>query len=251
MGHVDMADGEDEELELEDEPEAVEPEELAEPEEPAEPEEGSPKEPDDQKPEVREPPVDRQPSRRDTRIQALTDQIKDRDTRLAETNRRLDELSRQMTQPRVQAESPEQRAARFALMTPQEQITETLRESEQRTAALISNMQVQSYDAADRAAFQSRAAVDPLYAKWGPKVEGKLAELRAKGNNVEREVLLKFMIGEAALERRGSKEGKQEVRQAQRRVANQRTRPANSGSDTAPQRRQTSTAERRLENVQI
>jgi hypothetical protein len=245
-----MADDEpDDELEIE-EPEAVEPEDLAEPEEPVEPEEG-PKEPGEPPPEVREPPVDRQPSRRDTRIQTLADEARQAKSELAETRRRLDELSRQMTQPSPQRETPEQRASRFALMTPQEQITETLRESEQRTASLIQQMQVQSFDASDRAAFQAKAAVDPLYAKWGPKVEGKLAELRARGNNVERDVLLKFMIGEAALEKRGSKEGKQEVRQAKQRVANQRTRPANSGSDTGSQRRQQSTAERRLENVQI
>lgn len=244
-----MADGDDE-LDLELEPDPVEPEELAELEEPAEPEEG-PKEPGEPAPEVREPPVAAQPSRRDTRIQTLTEAARQKDAELAEVRRRLDDLSRQMTQPRVQAESPEQRAARFALMTPQEQMAETLRESEQRTATLVQQVQMQSADAADRAAFQSRAAVDPLYAKWGPKVEGKLAELRARGNNVEREVLLKFMIGEAALERRGSMAGKTEVRQAQRRVASQRTRTANSGSDTAPQRRQQQTLERRLEDIQI
>jgi uncharacterized protein (DUF2147 family) len=245
-----MADDDpDDELEIE-EPEAVEPEDLAEPEEPVEPEEGAPKEPDEPLA-AREAPVDRQPSRRDTRIQTLTDEARQAKTELAETRRRLDELSRQMTQPRPSVESPEQRAARFALMTPQEQMTETLRESEQRIAAMVQQTQVQSYDAADRAAFQAKAAVDPLYAKWGPKVEGKLAELRAKGNNVERDVLLKFLIGEAALEKRGSKEGRQEVRQAKQRVANQRTRSTNSGSDTAPQRRQQSTVERRLEDVQI
>lgn len=195
---------------------------------------------------------DRQPSRRDTRIQTLSEEVRRKDTELADVRRRLDELSRQMTQPRVQQETAEQRAARFALMSPQEAMQETLRESEQRMSALVQQTQMQSQDAMDRAAFQARAAVDPLYAKWSPKVEGKLAELRAKGNNVEREVLLKFLIGEAALERRGSKEGKQEVRQAQRRVASQRTRPINSGSDTSANRRQQgNTLERRLENVQI
>lgn len=244
-----MADGDDE-LDIELEPDPVEPEELAEPEEPAVPEEGL-KEPGEPAPEVREPPVAAQLSRRDTRIQTLADEARQAKAELAETRRRLDELSRQMTQPRVQAESPEQRAARFALMTSQEQMAETLRESEQRTAALVQQVQMQSADAADRAAFQSRAAVDPLYAKWGPKVEGKLAELRARGNNVEREVLLKFMIGEAALERRGSTAGKAEVKQAQKRVAGQRTQPTNSGSDTAPQRRQQVSLERRLENMNI
>ena len=243
-----MADADDEELELE--PDPVEPEELDEPEEPTESAEG-PKEPGEPAPEVREPPVVAQPSRRDTRIQTLADEARQAKQELAETRRRLDDLSRQMTQPRPPSESPEQRAARFALMTPQEQMSETLRESEQRTAVLVQQVQMQSSDAADRAAFQSRAVVDPLYAKWGPKVEGKLAELRARGTNLEREVLLKFMIGEAALERRGSTAGKAEVKQAQKRVASQRTRPASSGSDTAPQRRQQQTLERRLEDVQI
>jgi hypothetical protein len=245
-----MADDDpDDELEIE-EPEAVEPEDLADPDELSEPEEG-PKEPGEPPPEIREPPVDRQPSRRDTRIQALAEEARQAKADLAETRRRLDDISRQMTQPATQRESSEQRAARFALMTPQEQMGESLRESEQRTQALVQQVQAQSFDAADRAAFHAKAVVDPLYAKWGPKVEGKLAELRARGNNIERDVLLKFMIGEAALEKRGSKEGKQEVRQAKQRVANQRTKPANSGSDTGSQRRQQSTVERRLENVQI
>jgi hypothetical protein len=193
----------------------------------------------------------RQPSRRDRRIATLTREVQERDRRLAETNRRIDDLIARQAQPQHQGETPEQRAQRFAIMTPDERIAETLRESEQRHNATLSQMQMQMLDTADRTSFQTKAAVDPLYAKWGPKVEGKLAELRAKGNNVEREVLLKFLIGEAALERRGSKEGRQEVRQAARRVQSQRTRPGNSGGDTQAQRRQTTSLERRLENEAI
>ena len=194
---------------------------------------------------------ERQPSRSESRIRSLTEESRQAKQELAETRRRLDELSRQMAQPRPQQETVAQRAERFSMMTPQEQIAETLRESEQRHAASMNQMQMQMLDTADRTAFQARAASDPLYAKWGPKVEGKLAEMRAKGQNVERDVLLKFMIGEAALERRSSKEAKTEVRQAQRRVNAQRTRPTNSGSDTQAQRRTGSSVERRLENVQI
>jgi len=196
-----------------------------------------------------EPEQTRQPSRGENRFQTLRNDNQRLNGELAETRRRLDELARQVTQPR--GESPEQRAQRFALMTPQEQMAETLRESEQRHAQQMQGFQAQMLDQADRTQFQAKAAVDPLYAKWGPKVEGKLAELRARGNNIEREVLLKFMIGEAALERRGSKEGKREVQQAQKRVQNARTKPSNSGSDTQTQRRQADSLERRLENQQI
>lgn len=246
-----MADADnDDELELE--PDPVEPEELDEPEEPTESAEG-PKEPGEPAPEVREPPVAAQPSRRDTRIQTLADEARQAKQELAETRRRLDDLSRQMTQPRPPSESPEQRAARFALMTPQEQMSETLRDSEQRTAALVQQVQLQTADATDRATFQSKYAAKPEFIqKWGPKVEALRAEALASGRGyIERDVALRHLIGGAAIERLLSKEAKQETRQAQRRVQAQRTRPANSGSDTASQRRQQQTLERRLEDVQI
>jgi hypothetical protein len=250
-----MADGDqdpDDELDLEIDP--TEPDLEDEPGDPVDEPEPTGDEPEDQPAvaqdqQAQEPP--RPPSRREARIRTLTEENRRKDQDLAETRRRLDELTARVIQPQQQGETPEQRAQRFALMTPQEQIAETLRESENRHAAQLHNVQQQMLDTADRTSFQTKAAVDPLYAKWGPKVEGKLAELRAKGNNVEREVLLKFLIGEAALERRGSKEGRQEVRQAARRVQSQRTRPGNSGGDTQAQRRQTVSLERRLENEAI
>lgn len=195
-----------------------------------------------------EPPA-RAPSRGENRIQTLRNELRERDRQIAETNRRVDELLRERQRPT--GETPEQRAARHALMTPQEIMGEQLRESEGRMAQQIQSLQFQNLETADRTAFQAKAAVDPLYAKWGPKVEGKLAELRARGQSAEREVILKFLIGEAALARRGTKEGRREVRQAERRVQGQRVRPSNSGSDTSADRRQQGGLERRLENVQI
>jgi len=256
-----MADGDPEDLDLDDIDPVAEPEEPEELEEAAEPAaEPEIKEPDASEAETvqtREQP-ERQPSRGETRIQVLRNELKDRDARLAETNRRIDELIARSSQPATQRETTEQRAARFALMTPQEQMAETLRESEQRVTQVLQQSQMQNAETADRTAFQSRAAVDPVYAKWAPKVEAELASRRNDPDPakrlygvVEREIVLAYLIGKEALARRSSKEGKREVAQAQRRVAAQRTRPSNSGSDTQAQRRQQSTAERRLENVQI
>jgi hypothetical protein len=249
-----MADGDqdpDDELDLEIDPPA-EPDLEDEPGDPVdEPEPGKvedqPAAAQDQQAREQE----RRPSRSESRIRAQNEEIRRKDQELAETRRRLDELTARVIQPQHTGETPEQRAQRFSLMTPQEQIAETLRESEARHAQQLNNVQQQMLDTADRTSFRTKAAVDPLYAKWEPKVEGKLAELRAKGTNVEREVLLKFLIGEAALERRGSKEGKAEVRLAQRRVQSQRVRPGNSGGDTQAQRRQATSLERRLENESI
>ena len=117
----------------------------------------------------------------------------------------------------------------------------------------MQSMQFQTWEMSDRMAFSAKAAVDPLYAKWGPKVEAYRAEQAAKGQGpVERDIVMAYLIGKSALERRGSKEGKRETQQAQRRVAAQRVRPANSGSDTSSQRRSgTVSLERKLENFQI
>jgi hypothetical protein len=195
-----------------------------------------------------EPPA-RAATRGENRFQTLRNDNQRLDRELAETRRRLDEITRTMQRPA--GETPESRAQRHALMTPQEIMQESLRESEARMAQQLQTMQMQNFDVADRTAFQAKAASDPVYAKYGPKVEGKLAEMRARGQNAERDVILKFLIGEAALERRGSKEGRREVQQAAQRVRAQRVRPANSGSDTQTERRQQSSVERRLENVQI
>ncbi len=219
------------------EPESEQPEEVAEASPPVEAQEP-----------VEEP---QRPSRRETRIQSLVESNRQKDTDLADVRRRLDELTRTVQQPRPAQESPEMRAQRRALMTPQEVMQEDLREAKDGFTQQITQMQWQNAETADRTAFQAKCASNPLYAKYAPKVEGKLAELRTRGINSEREVLLKYLIGEAALDRMSSKEGKQEVRQAQQRVRRATVRPSNSGSDEAATRRREESLERRLENLNI
>jgi hypothetical protein len=206
----------------------------------------------DRQPQDRDQQPERRPSRENERVRRLSEELRESRRREAEQTRRIDEIVRERTQPRQQGETPEQRAIRHATMTPLEIMDEKLRESEQRVAVQTQAMTLHSADVADRTAFQAKAAVDPIYAKWGPKVEAFRAEQAAKGfNQLEREVVLKYLLGEAMLKQRGSKEGKREVLQARQRVNSQRTRPANPGSDTPPQRRQGTGLERRLENVQI
>lgn len=250
-----MADEEPEtELELDldaeqpvDQPEEPEGEESE--DQPEQPEEPS----TDQQPvaaqeQVAEP---QRPSRRETRIQSLVESNRQKDTELADVRRRLDELTRTVQQPKPAVESPEVRAQRRALMTPQEVMQEELQEAKASFTQQLNQVQWQNAETADRTAFQAKCATNPLYARYAPKVEGKLAELRTKGTNAEREVLLKYLIGEAALERYSSKEGKQEVAQAQQRVRRQTVKPPSSGSDTAATRRREESLERRLENQNI
>jgi hypothetical protein len=204
---------------------------------------------------VQEQRQERQPSRRDNRIQSLIEEGRRRDTENADLRRRLDELATRTVQPQAPRESEAERAARLATMTTPEVIAETLRDAETRFTQRLNQVASTTADQADRTAFQSKASSDQLYAKWAPRVEAKLTELRRQGVNLDREVLFKFMIGEAALEKRGSPKGNRDLIDAARRVQARRGRPSNPGSDTARtgrnERDDAAGRMRRLENVQI
>ena len=192
---------------------------------------------------------ERQPSRRDRRIETLTHELGESRRRSDELNRRLDAMLVGQRQP--QGETPEQRAQRMALLSPEERIQETLRESEVRHAREMQGLQFAILDGNDRAALEAKATVDPLYSKWKPKVETELVALRQQGQNVDLEKLMFYLIGKSAVEAR-KQQGNGQRAVAQRRVAQQRTRAPNSGSDTQGTRRdRNSSLERRLENQSI
>lgn len=192
-----------------------------------------------------------QPGRRDRRIEALTTSLAEERRQREELNRRLDAVLNGNQARQSQGESPEQRAQRLALLTPEERIREELNEAKTGFAQQLVRMEFTSRDGADRAAFQAKATVDPYYKDWEPKVEAKLQELRSQNMNAPREEVLKWLLGDAVLAKRNGPTAKRDRQQAQRRVQAQRTRPANSGSDVAPQRNRGNSLERRLENVEL
>jgi hypothetical protein len=89
-----------------------------------------------------------------------------------------------------------------------------------------------------------------LYAKWKSRVGEELGKLRQQGQNVDREKLMFYLIGQNAVAGRKQQAGQQRTAAA-RRVNQQRTRPSNSGSDTSTTRTRNTSLERRLENQSI
>lgn len=237
---LDPPEGDDQEADEQDQPETDEQEgDAEEGEDDPQPDQAARQQTGDQ----------RQPSRGERRHQVLSNELRERDRRIEELNRRLDTVLAGTQRP--QGETSEQRAQRLALLTPEERITETLRESEGRHAREIHELRFATLDGNDRAAFEAKATVDPLYAKWKPRVETELAALRKQGQNVDREKLMYYLLGKNAVEARTA-QGKQQRRAGQARINAQRTRPSNSGSDTAATRRDRNTSlERRLENQSI
>jgi hypothetical protein len=210
--------------------------------------------------EVAPQPEVSQPSRRDARIQRLAEDSRRKDAENADLRRRLDELTARTAAPappQPRQETDEERAARYESMSPGQAMVEALKEAEARFAQRVNTSTAQTADSVDKSSFEFKSSTDALYAKWAPKVEARLADLRRQGINMNREVLFKFMVGEAALERRSSTGGKQDASEARRRVQRRTARPGDTGSDTAPTREQrrggndATALERRLANVQI
>jgi hypothetical protein len=197
---------------------------------------------DDQQP----APSRQQPSRGERRFQVLTSELANEKRQREDMARRLDAILAQQRQP-VQ-ETPEARAQRHALMTPEERMREDLQNASVTHQTEMRLLRFQMQDNSDKTAFEAKAAVDPLYSKWKPEVERELLALRQQGQNVDREKLMDYLIGKSIREGRKVEVAAQR-RAAQQRVQRQSVRPTNSGSDVQASRRERGNSlEKRLEN---
>ena len=242
------------ELEVEQSESDPEPDTDEEPEGESEDEPGEQSAEDAKSGEPDKGPQERQPAgRAERRITAQQEELRRRDQQIADLNKRLDAMLTETRQPRSPQESPEQRETRLALLDPVERMRVEMQESQQVSQRQMAQMAFTFQDSSDKATFDAKGLVDPLFAKWAPKVESELAALRAKGQNVSREQMLKYLIGEAALAGRKTATGQQK-KAAAGRMARNRTSPSNSRSDAQGERRggsDSNALERRLENVQI
>lgn len=190
----------------------------------------------------------RKPGRAESRIQRLRQEAQEARTREAEANKRLEAAlsqNRQMPQPQ---ETAEMEQARLALMTPEERVDYKLAKAEQRNLQNTQNMQFQMQETADVAYFRGLVASDPVAAKYKDKVEAKLAEIRSKGQNVNREALLDLLVGQDIRAKRAAAAPKQKA-EADRRIARQKAPAGNSKGDTPGEKRGGKSLEDRLANV--
>jgi len=149
------------------------------------------------------------------------------------------------------AESAEQESARLALMDPEQRseyrFNKALENQNRQNAALYFRLQ----DQADKTTFVSLCAENKLYRAVKDDVEVKLSELRAKGQNVDREALAKYLLGERIL-KRAPKVVEQQRKVGEDRIRRQEGRPGAARSDREPEtanRRNEDARRRRLEDV--
>ena len=176
-----------------------------------------------------EQPPARQP-RGDRQMGALRAQNRQLADEQARLTRQLDELRRNPPQQQV-VETPQQRADRLALMSPEDRIQATVDEALQHHQQQTAQLQNQLMDQSDSAAFQSQTAINPLLKKLAPEVERRLADLRSRGQNLSRAVVATYLIGERVLAQQGKAKPA-----AQQRRRQQNARPVNAGGDVQGRR---------------
>lgn len=193
-----------------------------------------------------EPPPRR--SRAEQRIQALRQTVETEKAERQRLERDLAEVRQQVSRSRQ--ESPDEEAARMALMTSEERLDYKLAKAERNHAQSTQALQFQMADTTDKATFKGMVRADPYFARYETPVETELAALRRRGLNVGREEILHNIIGREALARRSKVPAAKRAGQAA--IRRQTTPAANGRTDVATQRgRSTDTPAKRLDGVLI
>jgi hypothetical protein len=193
----------------------------------------------------------RRPSRASQRVEQALREAKEAKEELA----RLRAEQNTAQQQRYQNETAAQERERLAQMDPDERVAYMLQQSENRANARIAAAEMKFADAADQTVFNGMCATNPVAARLKNDVEARLADLRRQGFNTDRATVLKYLIGERALERAPRANGKA-ARAAEANRTRNTARPGaargdaqgegrRAGADTADARR------KRLENMQI
>lgn len=189
-------------------------------------------------------------SRRDKRI-ATT--LKERDE-FKERAIRAEALAEERAKPQVNLSADEQKRIRedkLALMDAAEK-KEFLRDEEmQSMKQTVLLTQLQTQDSLDKAAYDSKAATNPVYAKHAQAVAQRLFQERQRGMNYSRETILAQIVGESALK---AKPKANEKKAATERVKSSESKSTSGRSDATVYKsgrgnESFNDLERRLENV--
>lgn len=166
--------------------------------------------------------------------------------RVSRENAEIRAEIQRMRQPAV--ETPEQEQAKLALMEPEQRVEYRFNKAMQRQEQQNAALQFQLRDSTDKSTFAALAVGNAFYRSVAKEVETKLAELRRQGQDVAREALAKYIIGERVLAK-GPKAVERQRSEGERRIQQQRGRPNAARSDQTSDERRRLSARDRLADV--
>lgn len=196
-----------------------------------------------------------QPSRATRRFQKLEKERDEAIQRERELSTRLLEVTKAQSQHPDQSEAARRAEAdRIAAMDPNERERYLDKQELAALKAQVNGLGFSQKDGLDKARFEAKAEVDPIYKKYASAVEKTLQDMRAQGVDTTREAILTYKVGEAALKRKSEKDSVKlqdaNKRAAKTRVASVEGRSSNSRGDSSGTSRG-KTEEDRLRGMQI
>lgn len=165
----------------------------------------------------------------------------------AKVRRELEEF-RAVQQQQQRQVDPEMERQRLALMDPEQRMEYTLAKAQDENRRQIQRLEFNAWDSNDKANFRVLAATNQTAQRLSDKVEAELTNLRARGQNVEREILFKYMLGDEIFSK--SKSAGQTQRKAgAENIRRQVVRPAGASSSETSDRRGGKSLEDRLAGI--
>lgn len=196
----------------------------------------------------------RRPNRSQERIRRLDEELR----REREARERLERSleARPATPSRPQHEIEAERRERLALMSADEKAEFFAEETRLQTRQELARIEFNSADRSDRAEFRALCREDRAVAAVAEEVEQRLADMRRRGENTDRETIATFIIGQRARAKQTEARTKA-VRKRETDLDRERARPgsgARSGAERPNGKNQLNTREalrKRLANINI
>lgn len=140
---------------------------------------------------------------------------------------------------------------RWAVMTPEEKVNELYQRGTQQLQQIQQQNAFQMGMMRDQMAYEAKASVNPVYARYKDEVETQYNQYAQQGRFIPRETLLKQLLGEKALATATKATG-QARKQGQKKIEAQTTRPSGGKGDaTSTRGKAGDSAEKRLAGVEI
>jgi len=204
-----------------------------------------------------EPEPEPQPNSRQRRSQTRWQKTQEE---LAATRKRAEEAEARAKALEVQQQREaterqqtldQQRAARREMMTPEERLNDEVQELRAQMRYNREMDEFQRQDAADKANFDAMVRTNKVYARHQEAVERNLKDIRARGTNLSRDAILRYLIGDEALKQATPKPA---TPKATRKVVSKPTNSRGDGASTQSSRGSSSAKEqlrKRLENIPL
>ena len=192
----------------------------------------------------------KKPSRGESRFQKLANEAREAREHSSRIEREFNEFKAEQSRRAAVVEKKEPTDDEMALWSTQQIIDYKLQKATGQFTQNLQQLQWNQQEANDKAAFERLQLSDPRAKKYAGEVETRLASIRKQGQNVDREALLKYVIGEKVFQGGGKAAAKQK-KQGEEQIRRQRTNPPAGQSDVRGGRTEQSEAEarrKRLEN---